>query len=653
MAKKKKRSWAVAPRGFGSKNLDTELHKAEARIVHEQWADAYQILSTLGQQYPQEKRIWMYLTQVCVELDHFRGYQQACEHWLELDPNNGDLLYGLGFSYMVNQHPLLALQTFSRALECQPDHDGVDQVREAIPKLEAFAEEAKANFAESTEDWWEIALRHEQAQAYLEEGEYAKACQAEQDVLERQPDFLPARNNLSLVAWAEGDLDSAISTAQSVLAAAPNNTHALSNLIRFLTQQGNDAAAQPYAERLKAADEPDAWNPWTKKVEGLSYLGDDAAVVEVYEQWRATVPASEVVDALFHHLVAVALARLDQPQAARAQWKIALEESPGMTIAEKNLNELLFPIGQRHGAWPFGLNEWLSPKIMADFQQVLVSLKRSGKAGKLKSTFKRFFDEHPAFIKQAPKILERGGPEGQSFLVSMAEQIHIPEFMQAIKDFGLGQNGTDQMRNQAVVHVLKAGLVPRDKVRMWIEGEWRDVMLMGYELYGEPETGKHSRRVTDWLAEATSLLHEQSKDAALEAEEILQKALAVEPDAPDLLNNLAAAYMRLDREQEAEALILNIHERFPDYLFACTSLAKFHIRDREFDAAETLLKPFFKHERFHFSEFAALMDAQIELEIARKNYQAAETWLDMWAKADPDHPLIEYWDERLEAIPEL
>jgi tetratricopeptide (TPR) repeat protein len=652
MAKKKKKSLAISPQGFGRKSLEPELQKAEARIVHEQWSDAYQILSALGQQYPQEKRIWAYLTEVCLELDNIQGYQRACEHWLELEPNNGELLYSLGFSYLVNRHPLLALQTFRHALACQLDHEQIDQVQESLPVLEKVAEETKANLALDTEDWWEIALLHEHGQAYLEEGEYAKAREAVSKVLEHQPNFLPARNNLSLVYWAEGNPDQAISTAQSILETAPNNIHALSNLVRFLALMGNEADAQPYAQQLKASDEPNAWNSWTKKVEGLSYLADDAGVVEVYEQWQTIESHNEMTDALFHHLVAVALARLDQPQTAQAQWEIALKRNPGLSIAQRNLKELIFPVGKRHGAWPFSLGDWLLPKTVDDFYQVLASLNRPNKASKLATTMRQFFEEHPHFMKLVPRILERGGPEGQSFLVTMAEHIQTPKFMAAIKDFVLSQNGTDQLRNQAAMHAVKAGVIARDKVRMWLQGEWREIMLMAYELHGEPQISHHSRQVADWQEQATYLLHEQSAEAALEAEELLQKALAVEPNAPDLLNNLAAAYMLLDRQSEAEDLIRDIHERFPEYLFARTSLARFHIQDRNFEAAEALLQPLFSRDRFHYSEFDALMDTQVELEMAKKNRTAAENWLDMWAKASPGHPRLEYWGDRLEMFSE-
>ncbi|MEN8446167.1 MAG: hypothetical protein ABG776_14265, partial [Cyanobacteria bacterium J06555_13] len=147
MAKKKKKSLTVASRGFGKKNLIGELNKAGARIVREQWDEAYKILAGLGEQYPNEKKVWILLADVCFELDDMQGYQRAHEHWVALEPNNGTVLFGLGFCYLVNRHPLLALVTLRRALETQLDSEQIADINEQIPHLEKFEEEAKTNFA--------------------------------------------------------------------------------------------------------------------------------------------------------------------------------------------------------------------------------------------------------------------------------------------------------------------------------------------------------------------------------------------------------------------------------------------------------------------------------------------------------------------------
>jgi hypothetical protein len=77
-----------------------------------------------------------------------------------------------------------------------------------------------------------------------------------------------------------------------------------------------------------------------------------------------------------------------------------------------------------------------------------------------------------------------------------------------------------------------------------------------------------------------------------------------------------------------------------DYLFATVAIARLHMRDQQYDAAEELLKPLLTRRKLQYSEAQALFTAQIELHELRGNLDAAKTWLDMWARLAPDHPEV-------------
>ena len=47
----------------------------------------------------------------------------------------------------------------------------------------------------------------------------------------------------------------------------------------------------------------------------------------------------------------------------------------------------------------------------------------------------------------------------------------------------------------------EAGVFPSGQVRMWMQGGWREVMLMSFEITEEPER-KHSPEVEDLATEA-------------------------------------------------------------------------------------------------------------------------------------------------------
>jgi tetratricopeptide (TPR) repeat protein len=656
MAKHKKNTPPIVHRGFGLKaqNLDAELRRVAAYATKEDWLAACSVLQSLSQQYPHEKRVWEYLTDTSFELGDMKLYQKACEGLFAVAPT-GENAYMLGGAYLNNQHPLMALQTFRQALELDPNNQSAEQAKETVEQLKPILNKVLANLGMTEANGLEIAILHERGQAYLEQGDAAAAREAEEAVLKQHPEFVSARNNLSLVSWMEGDVSGAILMAQAVLESHPDNIHALSNLIRFLVISNNFDTAKSYGERLKASH-ADAWDGWTKKVEGLSYLADDAGIVEVWKEAQAAKVEESPAGAMFYHLSAVALARTGDTKRAIARWQEALERHPNYRIAQKNLEDIRNPIGQRHGAWPFEWEQWLMLQTNKELKQALDELLRSlklGKSRKLIPGLRDFLEHHPDVITRLPNILERGGPQGQEFVLNIAEQVKTPQLLNLLKDFALGQNGTDQMRNRTANMLAQAQIIPKDKVRLWMEGEWREVMLLAYEFHDDL-LYKHSKQVGRLLGQAIQLLHYHQKEEAIEAEMLLRKALEMEPDSPDLMNNLALATLLQDKEAESNALIQQIVAQHPDYVFAKASLAKLHLIDGEVEAAEELLKPFLSRDRFHFSEFGAFCDAYIELLLAKKQKDGARTWLNMWEqvydKMDADDPRLDRWYQRLNPV---
>ena len=144
----------------------------------------------------------------------------------------------------------------------------------------------------------------------------------------------------------------------------------------------------------------------------------------------------------------------------------------------------------------------------------------------------------------------------------------------------------------------------------------------GFDVYSEPES-KHTPQVEEWIREATLALHAGDPE---KAEQLLQKALAVEPESPDALNNLAAAYEMQGRRKKAHQMVHQIFERHPDYLFGRIGVAQLALRDGKIEEAEALLKPLVEQRRLHFSEFEALCRAMIELYQAQGDRNAARSW---------------------------
>jgi len=401
--------------------------------------------------------------------------------------------------------------------------------------------------------------------------------------------------------------------------------------------------AEHWAERLKAV-ESDATDVWLKRAEALTYVGDDQGVLDVFSAAeRAGYHGPPLSHSILYHLAAVAAMRLGREDQARRYWKQALKLSPGLELARDNLSDLRKPVGERHAPWPFNFPDWVTQKAIDDLGRHLEPAFQRGEEEAVTRAARRYLRQHPEIVSLAPLLLDRGDPMGREFALHVARSAGTPEMQAALRDFALSQRGPDEMRHEAARVASEAGLLPPGPARLWMQGEWREILLMAFELHDEPDP-EHKPQVEQWLAEATLALQRREAD---EAERLLKQALEIEPDVPALLNNLAAAYELQGRSREAVAIVRQLHQRHPDYVFARTSMAQLCVRRGEIDKAEALLKPLLTRQRFHFSEFAAFCVAQIHLFLAQDNLDAARSWLDMWATADPDHHAIAEWRRRL------
>jgi len=182
-------------------------------------------------------------------------------------------------------------------------------------------------------------------------------------------------------------------------------------------------------------------------------------------------------------------------------------------------------------------------------------------------------------------------------------------------------------------------------VRLWMKGEWQEILLLGFEIFTEAEGERMPLRAERLVVDA---MEEIKFGNAAKGERLIKQAIEIAPNHPTLLNNLAAAYGRQGKVTECRNLIAEIRQKFPDYFFGITNEAMTLARDGKPDEAEELVKPLLRNKRLHITEYAALCGAQIEIALARKNREAAQSWIQMWESADPDNPNLEIMRSRLE-----
>ena len=153
-----------------------------------------------------------------------------------------------------------------------------------------------------------------------------------------------------------------------------------------------------------------------------------------------------------------------------------------------------------------------------------------------------------------------------------------------------------------------------------------------------------------WTREAVEAIHGGEN---VRGEMLLKKALAEEPDAPDLLNTLGAAYHAQGRDHEADEVVRQTYERFPEYLFGIVAMAQLLMREGNLPEAKALLDRLLTRPRFHVSEFAAVCAAQIDYWLVQAKPEGARHWLDMWQKTSRGSPVLQSYRDRVHAAEEF
>ena len=534
---------------------------------------------------------------------------------------------------------LEALQNFCQKF---PTHPEIPEANEQIETIQKMVPQLLKDYGIEGQQTLEIATLSERGRFLFESHQYPKASKIFEDLIDLAPTFPPAFNNLSLIRCFEGDLTGAIVLAKQVLQSESNNFQALGNLVRFNVLSGEIELAQKYLDELKALDNIVS-DVLLKKAESLALFGDWSSLVELEKEAKSSDMAEEL-PALFWHCTAVGYANLGQDTKARQLWEKSLKTAPGFEYARQNLDNLKLPIGERDTPWAFDINEWFNSKIKEDIKRV-IDQSETGNDKKYQSLAKAIIKNNPNLIALIPILLQRGSPLARQFAIYIATLTKKPELVKALKEFAFGREGCDKERIKVAQNLNQEGLIPSGNVKMWINGEQTELLLMGMEINDEP-TVTHSKKVQKLGQKAVLCI--KSGDAE-EAESILMEALKLEPSAPDLKMNLANAYLLQDREEEAYDLLHKIHEESPDYAFAAISLAQLYIENKELEKAEEMLIPLLKKKKFNYQEFCRLCEAQIELSVKKKTPEAALSWLNMWKQlADEDDPNLDYWCNRLE-----
>jgi tetratricopeptide (TPR) repeat protein len=404
----------------------------------------------------------------------------------------------------------------------------------------------------------------------------------------------------------------------------------------FLSGQNDEA--QAVAARFKETVSADA-DSFVKRAETFAYLADWEAVLEAYRAGQIAWAEIGGTPALVEHLAGVAEANLGNLKAARKHWSRAANAVHPVEWADENLKDSKRAVGKRHGPWAFPLADWAPPALIEEIATVVPDDIREGDDSRRVA---KYFERHPQLELLAGLLVERSDANACEMLVRLAPLFNRPAIWAALKEFALGQRGTDALRVQALMTLSQAEII-EGRQDMWRDGVLAPVELSCQEISCEP-TVELPPEIEELARLANETLHDGH---AAEAERLLDEGLRLRPGDVSMQYNRAVAIGLQGREEESLDIIRVIHREHPEYVFARTRLAEECVEKGDLDGAKALLAPLSKKPRLHQSEYAAWCSANISLLLAEGQPAAAREMLKAWEQLDPDDRRIKILKSRI------
>ncbi|MFO7865516.1 MAG: tetratricopeptide repeat protein [Candidatus Aminicenantes bacterium] len=193
----------------GDTRLKAKL--AEAHRAAEQYEEAEKIYEGLAEANPDEARVYY---NTIIQMYDNAGMPDnaidAAKKIVELDPENADAVYNLGYMYVKEERFQEAVETFNRAIEIRPSFEyaymnlgfSYSQLNQYGNAIQAFQELVKLN-PDNDNAWFNIAVN------YMQQKKWSSAVEPLRKVIELRPDYPLAYYNLGIVYLNMGDNPSA------------------------------------------------------------------------------------------------------------------------------------------------------------------------------------------------------------------------------------------------------------------------------------------------------------------------------------------------------------------------------------------------------------------------------------------------------------
>lgn len=550
--------------------------------------------------------------------------------------------------YMLHEWPAHALSAVKKVL---PFSGPGAPLREMVENLEDDSREMIQSLAEIVDlpfdHAQEAEWHNEQAQLALLDDNFIEVEHQAQQALQIAPQWNAPRNNLAQVLYLMGKCSEAVAETEAVLAVDPINIHGLENMTVFQSGLGNIEKGKEYASRLfdlaKNADQK--WLVNDLAIIALAVIEDDEHLWELaqrYVKWRM-----EDLDSSSWHCLAVAAARLGKFKDAGRFAKRAAhrEDNPELVDLQDDIAAALKDASASLSWLPmYPVSKLFFPDhLVSDWLELIKKIQGDKPSPGQQRQIDAFLSRYPYVLHVFRRFLwtKKGHQAGASGLV-LANK---PDLDAEVLRFALSNYGDDESRMDALMMLSKTGrFTPEGPIRFWNadKREWRDVLLFSQQI-GEVEY--HIKPETAALIDRSR----KAKDP-LKAIELLRCAVENDPGCAQALHNLGALLLKIGEEEEGEQWVRKAIEVDPTYTFGFANLAFLEAQRKNEEAALDLLMHVNQAGQISPATAVIANLAYMELSIQKKDYEQARQHFELAKKIDPNHPLLDKYEEWLDRL---
>ena len=185
-----------------------------------------------------------------------------------------------------------------------------------------------------------------------------------------------------------------------------------------------------------------------------------------------------------------------------------------------------------------------------------------------------------------------------------------------------------------------------------------DLQLTGYEITDEPLGDTALARLPNSVKDQADRIYYLLRSDPKQAVSLSLPLIEQHPEVPQLYNYLLSAYRMLHDQANAQRILDEMLERFPDYLFGRIAYAQNCLERGDLDKVSEIFEGKFdlkllypSRERFHTSEVLNFGYIMVWYFDARGDRDVARNYYDLLQKIDPDHEVTKSAERLLRPSP--